>query len=67
MLASGKSVVFASSNRNKYEEVAELLAPLQIHLIFGPECQAIDVEEKHKPIWECLYQSCDVAKRQDIL
>lgn len=45
MLASGKSVVFASNNRNKYEEVAELLAPLQIHLIFGPERQAIDVEE----------------------
>jgi XTP/dITP diphosphohydrolase len=43
-----RSVLFASSNRNKYEEVVALLAPLQINLVFGPERLSLDVDETYQ-------------------
>ena len=40
-----EGLLFASGNRHKYGEVVELLAPLGIPIIFGPERAALDVEE----------------------
>lgn len=45
MPALGKTIIFASGNKNKYNEVAELLAPLKIRLVFGPSYASLDVEE----------------------
>lgn len=41
-------VVFASGNAHKYEELAALLAPVGISLVFGPELLSLEVEETGK-------------------
>ncbi len=38
-------LIFASGNRGKYAEVAELFAPLGVEVIFGPGRGALEVEE----------------------
>jgi XTP/dITP diphosphohydrolase len=38
-------LIFASGNRGKFAEVAELFAPLGAKIIFGPERASLDVEE----------------------
>ncbi|GAB1486741.1 non-canonical purine NTP pyrophosphatase [Aminivibrio sp.] len=43
LLSAG--LLFASGNRHKYGEVAELFAPLGIPIIFGPDRALLDVEE----------------------
>lgn len=41
-------VVFASGNAHKHEELAALLAPVGISLVFGPERLSLEVEETGK-------------------
>lgn len=38
-------LLFASGNRNKFVEIVDLIAPLNIQLVFGPEKADLDVEE----------------------
>lgn len=40
-----QGLLFGSGNRHKYGEVVELLAPLKIPIIFGPDRAFLDVEE----------------------
>lgn len=40
-----EGLLFASGNRHKYGEVAELLSPLGIPIIFGPERAVLNVDE----------------------
>jgi XTP/dITP diphosphohydrolase len=39
------ALIFASGNRNKYAEMAELLAPTGLKILFGGDVASLDVEE----------------------
>lgn len=38
-------ILFASRNIHKYKEVASLLGPLEIEILFGPDIASLEVEE----------------------
>ncbi len=40
-----EGILFASGNRGKFAEVADLFSPLGVDILFGPEHASLDVEE----------------------